>query len=56
MRIQCAACGCIVDGGIRVAVCGDPRSCCSALPVVEDLPRSSTADASEEQDRSAHHT
>ena len=31
----CADCGCLVDRGIRTAVCGDPECCCAQLPVRE---------------------
>ena len=31
VEVRCAGCGCIVDAGIRVSVCGDPNCCCREL-------------------------
>jgi len=33
VEIRCAGCGCLVDRGVRVALCGDPECCCKELPV-----------------------
>ena len=33
MEIRCAGCGCVVDRGVRLAICGDPKCCCKELPV-----------------------
>ena len=33
MEMRCADCGCRVDRGERLEVCGDPRCCCHDLPV-----------------------
>lgn len=33
MEMSCAECGCVVDRGIRVAVCSDPGCCCRDLPL-----------------------
>jgi len=33
MEIRCAGCGCVVDRGVRVVLCGDPKCCCKELPV-----------------------
>lgn len=35
MRIACADCGCVVDRGVRLALCADDRCCCSRLPVID---------------------
>ena len=35
MEIVYADCGCLVDGGIRVTVCGDPNCCCAHLAIRE---------------------
>ena len=32
-QAACAECGCLVDGGVRLATCGDPACCCAGLPV-----------------------
>jgi len=48
MEIACADCGCVVDAGERVTVCGKPECCCAALRMrsprtkrvsVSDVPR-----------------
>ncbi len=42
VEVRCAGCGCIVEAGIRVSVCGDPNCCCRELrtrgpdPTAED--------------------
>lgn len=33
MRMGCANCGCVVEGGVRVVVCHRPDCCCGHLPV-----------------------
>lgn len=37
MEMACAGCGCLVDRGVRVATCGEPGCCCSALVTRESL-------------------
>jgi hypothetical protein len=37
VKIACAECGCVVDRGIRLAVCSDPECCCKDLPVAEGV-------------------
>jgi hypothetical protein len=36
MTMGCADCGCLVDHGIRIEVCGDPSCCCRELPIATD--------------------
>jgi hypothetical protein len=43
--MACADCGCIVDGGVRVATCGDPDCCCRDVPMPE--PQSEAKEAKE---------
>ena len=33
VEILCADCGCLVDRGVRVTVCGDPDCCCAHLAI-----------------------
>ncbi len=33
MEMICAECGCVVDRGIRLAICHAPECCCRQLPV-----------------------
>ena len=35
MEMICADCGCLVDHGTRVKVCGDPNCCCADLAIQE---------------------
>jgi hypothetical protein len=35
VKMACADCGCIVDGGVRVATCSDPNCCCRDVPMPE---------------------
>ena len=36
MEIGCAECGCVVDAGVRVVVCGEADCCCTHLPTLDD--------------------
>lgn len=40
MEMHCADCGCRVDRGVRVEMCGDPACCCRDLPVRGEHPGS----------------
>ena len=32
MRMECAACGCVVDRGVRLVACANAACCCAQLP------------------------
>jgi len=38
VQVLCAGCGCTVDSGVRVAVCGNENCCCRELPTREPDP------------------
>src|SRR5258708_38883329 len=44
MGIRCAEGGCLVDCGVRFAVCSDPSCCCSNLPVRAEPKRAPSQD------------
>ena len=45
MEMRCADCGCRVDRGVRVEMCGDPACCCRELPVRAADPGDDPGDA-----------
>lgn len=36
VRVACAECGCVVEGGIRIETCRRPDCCCGHVPRAED--------------------
>jgi hypothetical protein len=39
MATSCPACGCLREGGLRLAVCGDPACCCRKINARANLER-----------------
>jgi hypothetical protein len=32
VKVSCAECGCVVEQGVRVVLCGEQDCCCQHLP------------------------
>ena len=46
MKMRCAACGCVVEHGVRLKVRDDQPCCCAELPKGDNRPNQVSVDGS----------